>query len=183
VKLDKKTIIAVVLGLVAVGVVIYQFAGVALPSKNTVSAAVTRTPSAAKINTQPAAVAQVTRVSQAGEDYDDLIAEVSESDLAYRSPAFRNPMLPLIPDPKAIQFMADLRPSDRDGSGPIDAVAMGYSIQGIIWNKVEPLALINNQVVGVGEALDDGAIVTEITPDTAKFIKKGKNYFLVFREE
>ena len=180
-KADKKTIAAVVLGILAVGVIVYQVTGSLSPSKSAVNAAVAPQTTVAKATVQPAAVAQAAQASLTQDNYDSLIASVSEKDLAYRDPAFRDPMSPLIPDPKALK-LADIR-TDDSGIGPIDAVAMGYSIQGIIWNKVAPLALINNQVVGVGEALDDGSRVTEITADTAKFTKKGKNYFLVFREE
>ena len=183
-KADRKTIIAVVLVLLAVGVVVYQLTGGMASGKSTANAAAVPAPSVAKKTPQPAVSApQVPKSSLTQDDYDNLIAAVSEKDLAYRSPSFRNPMSPLIPDPKTAQVMADLHFDDKGGTAPIDAVAMGYSIQGIIWNKAAPLALINNQVVGVGEALEDGSLVTEIKPDMAKFTKKGKNYFLVFREE
>ena len=184
-KADRKTIIAVVLVLLAVGVVVYQLTGGMASGKNTANAAaVAPTTSVAKKTPQPVTpTPQVAKTSLTQDDYDNLIAAVSEKDLAYRSPTFRNPMSPLIPDPKTAQVMADLHFIDKGGTAPIDAVAMGYSIQGIIWNKAAPLALINNQVVGVGEALEDGSLVTAITPDMAKFTKKGKNYFLVFREE
>ncbi len=180
-KMDRKTILAIVLGLLAIGIVVYQFTGFASSGKNAASAA-PPAPVLAKVTPRPGPTAQLDKSSLTQDNYDNLIATVSEKDLAYRSPAFRNPMSPLVPEQKMLQVKADLHLEDKSGA-PIDAVAMGYKIQGIIWNKVAPLALINNQVVGVGEKLDDGSRVTEITPDTAKFTKNGKNYFLVFREE
>ena len=68
--------------------------------------------------------------------------------------------------------------------GWTNAVAKGYSIEGIVWDEAAPpLAIINDQVVGVGESLDDGSRITEITADTVRFTKDGSKYYLVFREE
>ena len=64
-----------------------------------------------------------------------------------------------------------------------DARSMGYSIEGIVWNDFNPLALVNNQVVGIGEKLDDGALITTITQDTVRFTRNGMRYYLVLREE
>lgn len=185
-KADRKAIIAVVLVLAAIGLVVYQLTGgMSAGKSNANAAAVPATTTVAKKTPQPIApTAEVAKSSTIQDEYDNLIAAVSEKDLAYRSPSFRNPMLPLIPDSKSEQVKADLHFEDnKGGTAPIDAVAMGYSIQGIIWTKAAPLALINNQVVGIGETLEDGAVVTEITKNMAKFTKRGKSYFLVFREE
>ena len=60
---------------------------------------------------------------------------------------------------------------------------MGYTLEGIVWGEIDSFALVNNQVVGVGEKLDDGALVTQITRDTGRFIRDGNKYYLVLREE
>jgi hypothetical protein len=74
-------------------------------------------------------------------------------------------------------------PATKVSVGPTDALKKGYTIEGIVWNEVEPLALLNGQVVSVGENLNDGSLITEITADTVRFTTNGIEYYLVFRGE
>jgi hypothetical protein len=173
---DKKTIIAVVLAIAAVGVIAYQFLGTGSANVRAASSAIAA-PTPAPVQTAVSqTVAQPGDAPQAQTDYEQLIATVAELDLAYRGETFRNPMAPLAPDP-ATQAMA------KGETVSPEAISRGYSIKGIIWNDAQPLALINDQVVGIGERLDDGALITEINPSSVKFTKRGNRYVLVLREE
>jgi hypothetical protein len=174
---DKKTIIAVILAVVAVSVIAYQFLGTGSANVRAASSAIAApTPAPVQTAVSQTVASRPKDVRQAQTDYDRLIASVSELDLAYRSETFRNPMAPLVPDP-ATQAMAEAETVSPD------AISRGYSIKGIIWNDAQPLALINDQVVGIGERLDDGALITEINPSSVKFTKRGNRYVLVLREE
>lgn len=175
---DKKTIVAIVLVLAAVGVVAYQLLGTGSSATRAVSSALAA-PTASAV--KPAEVPAVATVAEQRKDvpakgaYEEMLAGVREQDLAFRSVTFKNPMTPLIAEPKlAIAKSEDAAAAD---------VTRGYSIKGIIWNEERPLALVNDQVVGVGERLDDGALITEINPTSVKFTKRGNRYVLVLREE
>jgi hypothetical protein len=175
-KVDKKTIIAIVLVVVAVIVVIYQFGGI--KSKAPRTTAKTTAGQTAVASKAGAAGSQEQAASAAAKDYIELIAGVKESDLDYSGPGFVDPMTPLI----------GMKGTEKKGpSGPATnvplAAGMGYKIEGIVWDELSPLALINGQVVGVGEQLEDGTLITEITPNTVRFTIGGRQYFLVFREE
>jgi hypothetical protein len=111
--------------------------------------------------------------------YEDLIARLEEDDMPYRDNAFRNPMAPLIHEAKPKEIAA----AHADPNGPLDAIAMGYTIEGIVWNDVQPLAIVNNKVVAVGETLDDGALVTDIKPNLVSFKKSGRTYYLAIQRE
>ena len=76
-------------------------------------------------------------------------------------------MRPLVSDPKP-DGAKPSGPATNVTVGPTDALSKGYTIEGIVWNEVQPLALVNEQVVSVGERLTDGALITEITPDTLR---------------
>jgi hypothetical protein len=174
---DKKTIVAVVFVLVAIAVVAYQLLGTGSAATKAVSNALAATtPSALK----PVAVSSAPTADEQKKDvlpmraYEQLLASVREQDLAFRDVQFKNPMSPLIAENKGATTEKVETAAD---------VTRGYSIKGIIWNDERPLALVNDQVVGVGERLDDGALVTEINPSSVKFTKRGNRYVLVLREE
>lgn len=174
---DKKTILAVVLIIVAIGVVAYQILGVsssATRAASTAIAAPTSSPSTPVPPMQRVATQDQQAVAQPTA-YEKLISNISERDLAFRSVAFHNPMTPLVAGSQG-GSAATAESESAD-------VVSGYSVKGIIWNENHPLALINDQVVGVGERLDDGALITNISSDSVKFTKRGNRYVLVLREE
>ena len=111
--------------------------------------------------------------------YTMYIAGLSESDIDFSTRDFKNPMSALIHENDS----SPSGPATKVAVSPTDAMAAGYSLEGIVWNNNNPLALVNNQVVGSGEKLEDGAVVTEITRDTVRFNKNGNRYYLVLREE
>lgn len=183
-KVDKKTILAIVLGIAAVGVVVYQVMGSfsSTPRAGTSAvAAPTPSPVASTSQTAPASVRAASEPSLS-DDYAKFIATVKEDNLPFKSRTFRNPMTPLVSEKKSDEPKAS-GPATKVAVGPSDALALGYTIEGVVWNEANPLAIVNDQVVGVGETLEDGSVITEITPDTVRFTKQGRNYFLVFREE
>ncbi|UCD57376.1 MAG: hypothetical protein JSV16_16480 [Candidatus Hydrogenedentota bacterium] len=182
--LEKKTIFAIVLGVVAVGVVVYQVVNIS-PSgpKSITSAIAAPTPSPIVSESKaPAVSVQVASETPTVDDYDSLIERLKEADLDYKSRRFRNPMTPLISEAELAKSSI-WGPASRVELGPTNALSLGYSIEGIVWNEMQPMALINDQVVAVGELLDDGSLITEITRDTVRFTKDGEKYFLVLREE
>ena len=186
-KTDKKTIIAIVLGVVAVGLILYQFKGAFSSAKtririaSSVPAVTLQSDSAASQprSSTPSSESGPTRL----DGYTALIAKLEESDIAFENRNFKNPMRPLVSDAGARRRKKASGPATKVSVGPTDALSMGYTIEGIVWNQVDPLALVNDQVVGVNEKLKNGALITEITPDTVRFTKNGKRYYLVLREE
>jgi hypothetical protein len=174
---DKKTILAIVLFIVAIGVVAYQLLGTGSSATRTATNALAApTPSPVTNADQNQAVQQKEKTSAKQGTYEKLLASVSEHDLAFRAASFRNPMSPLV-------SVAMTGPAIKAVDGSKETLPSGYSIKGIIWNDTAPLALINDQVVGVGERLDDGALITEINPGSVKFTKRGNRFVLVLREE
>lgn len=183
-KMDRKTVIAIVLAVAAVGLILYQFKGAFFSAKTMIA-------SSAPVATPQSAAASQPQPSMSSpeharlDDYTALIAKLDESDIAFENKKFKNPMRPLVSAAtrgtrKAAKVSG---PATKVSVGLTDAFSMGYTIEGIVWNVVDPLALVNNQVVGVNEKLNDGALITEITPDTVRFTKNGNKYYLVLREE
>ncbi|MBI5119060.1 hypothetical protein HZA56_21560 [Candidatus Poribacteria bacterium] len=181
-KTDRKTIIAIVLAVLAMGVVVYQF----LPRTSVPKSAAAVTEPAASFSQVAAnALAQKAggQVAEAAEEvspYESFLSGIKEMDLAFVEETLRNPMTPLIADPKDTVVPTG---GEEVVGGEINGLSVGYTIEGIVWNSATPLALVNNQTVTVGESLDDGSLITEIAADTVRFVKDGKKYFLVFRED
>jgi type II secretory pathway component PulC len=184
--MDKKTIILIVLGVVALFVVVYQFRGMFSSGKPTPSPIATKraTSSAPKLGLGAAVLAKKINSLPAGA-YEAHIATVKESDIAFQKSGFKNPMTPAEGESEKPQSWVPT-PVGRTPvvvDPEVEILAKDDSIEGIVWNEKDPLALINNQVVGIGEELEDGAVVTEITRDMVRFSRNGKRYYLVLREE
>ena len=184
--IDKKTIVAIVLCLVAVVVIGVRLKSGFAPARSSAKRA-PKPVATAQVSSAKAsrAAAHAEELSQKAKGYSSYIDTLQESDLAFESKSFRNPMTPLISE-------SDRRKSGSSGGtlstktpvvGLTDGLALGYSIEGIVWDEAEPLALINNQVVGVGDQIDNETQIVEITPGKVRFTRKGREYFLEFREE
>jgi hypothetical protein len=195
-KIDKKTIIAIVLGVAALGVVLYQMRGMFMPNRP----APTKVAAAAQQPTLPSSSAAASKQASTGpsggknndvmsimaDGYAGYIAGLEEASIDFSSKRFKNPMTPIVKEgdserpqswgPAQVTEVPDLLPG-------VAQLSQDDTIEGIVWNDAEPLALVNDQVVGVGEELEDGAVVTSITQDTVKFSRNGKRYYLVLREE
>lgn len=61
-------------------------------------------------------------------------------------------------------FVADRSGAGSSGAFPPNRGETGFTLSGILWDAESPSAVINNQVVGVGERLDRWQ-VTEIRKD------------------
>jgi hypothetical protein len=182
-KIEKKTIMAAVLGVMALGVVLFQMKGLFMPSG---SAGVSTTPPAATTQAAPTLpLATSSGDASARNAYSKYIAQVDESKLVFDAKKFKNPMTALITkdDEDEDEKSKPSGPATKVVAVETEATAAGYSIEGIVWHEKDPLALINDQVVGIGENLEDGAVVTEITRDTVRFRINGNRYYLVLREE
>ena len=185
--IDKKTIVAIVLVVLAVVVVVTRLKSGFAPSKPKAKNRVSKAAPKADLSTAKAsrAAAMAEEASQRAKGYSSYIETLQESDLDFEAKRFRNPMTPLVSE-------SDGKKSGRTGGalslktpvvGVTDALALGYTIEGIVWDEADPLALINNQVVGVGDRIDDETLIVEITPQKVRFTRKGREYFLEFREE
>ena len=180
-KIDKKIILAIVLGVLAVGVVLYQLRGTFSSGKSGTAGVIPKPPSAVASAAQTPSVGTGRQSPSTGE-YAAFIAKIKESDITFKSRKLKNPMTPLVEKLNRDQSRA-AGPATKVVAPLTDARSMGYSIEGIVWNDFNPLALVNNQVVGIGEKLDDGALITTITQDTVRFTRNGMRYYLVLREE
>ncbi len=179
-KMDKKTIIAIVLGVMALAVVLYQFRGIFSSGKGRVASVAPPKPAPAAAPVAATAASEAEPMPEKG--YAAVISNVKETDLAFGSRRFKNPMTALVQKVERTRPRVT-GPATRVTAARTEALAMGYSIEGIVWNGVSPLALVNNQVVGIGEKLEDGELITEITRDTVRFTRDGQKFYLVLREE
>jgi hypothetical protein len=190
-KLDKKTIMAIVLIVAALGVVLYQMRGVFMPSRPATTTVAAKsnpatTPAAGSASRPAAAGSGIESVQSLMENnYGIYIAELEETDINFAGRRFKNPMTPIAKEGEDTQPQVWVPVSNDKPKGlpGIEELSTDDTLEGIVWNIKDPLALLNDQVVGVGEELDDGAVVTAITQDTVKFSRNGNRYYLVLREE
>jgi len=98
-----------------------------------------------------AAQAQAAKVEQVEKDLEE------EKTFVYKSAGLRNPMAPLLRKPGAGTGAAT-----QGTRRPTVAVRRTHKIEGIMWSPTKPLAIIDGNVMGVGESLKDGSKVTEI---------------------
>ena len=117
-----------------------------------------------------------------GTPYTRLIAIVSETGLDFQQPGLRNPFRPLA-GPGSLVAEQELLDTVREMAGGLvenptalsaDELNLGYRIQGIVWNEGEPMALVNGQVLAVGEEIEEGGIITAITDDSVVFLYEGQ---------
>lgn len=192
-KMDKKTIIAIVLIVFALGVVVYQTRSMFVPT-GPKTPPVTAT-SAQKKPFAPATAAP-TQLAAGGPSagnsvqslmasgYATYIAKLAETDIEFSGKRFKNPMTPIVGGDENAEPQVWVPVVNTSTSIPgIEELSTDDTLEGIVWNDKDPLALVNDQIVGVGEELEDGAVVTAITQDTVKFSRNGNRYYLVLREE
>ena len=94
-KIDKKTIIAVVLVAVALVVVIYRLKGVVPSPTSMITSTISSEPKGQGTTASQSQVSTTVAAAPRNE-YETYMANVTESDLAYGSKDFRNPMEPLV---------------------------------------------------------------------------------------
>lgn len=188
--MDKQTIVAIVLGVVALGVVGTQLMP-ALGGSGTPAVA----PSTASTNAGATLAIldarKATSGDQAGNAYAQLIARVVADDLAFATNTIRNPFRPLV-GPGSMAFESqDLEDARRlvtelvsTGShSGVNPLTLGYSVNGIIWTGQGPLVLLNDQVLGVGEDIEEGGRIAAITADAVIFTYEGQSVTLPIGED
>ena len=69
---------------------------------------------------------------------------------------FKDPFIPLLPKKDVVQTPTATVATTQT---PTVLVPPQLRITGLIWNSTKPQAIINNQVVGIGDAINDVTIV------------------------
>lgn len=106
---------------------------------------------------------------------DELLAQVRDVDFDYDLVrAGRNPMMPLV----GVSFVkTQQKGSDGASDGQLDFETMSYAqrmrLTGIIWDAAEPMAVLDNVVVGIGYQFPNGIVVESMTEDQVVLNVKG----------
>lgn len=189
--MNRQTIIAIVLGVVAVIVVVSRV--VPLFTGGSTAAPTAPAPQATA-TAPPASPSRAARAAQEdelpGNTYARLIARVDVRNLGFEAQAVRDPFRPLV-GPGSVVREQEILDRAREQAGGLTGVqdvrirelALGYKVHGILWSDTTPLALVNDQVLGVGEEIEEGGVITTITPDTVVFTYEGQTLTLHLNEE
>ena len=189
--MNRQTIVAIVLGIAAVILVGWQLVPALFPQGRPAApaaptAAVAPTTSMALLNDDTDEEAEEYR-----DAYAQLVAQVDTEAMDFSLPSMRNPFRPLVGPGSLVEEQAIIDDARQLAAGIIDdpslagrqELNLGYSVQGIIWSDGEPYALVNDQVLGVGEEIELGGIVTAITADTVVFTYEGQSVILYVDRE
>jgi len=120
---------------------------------------------------QPGATGVETGPPVSPRDVEGLLKEEEET-FTYSSKNLRNPMTPLL----AKQEAAVARTKDTRRAS---SASVAHQLIGIIWSATKPLAIIDGNVMGVGEKLRDGSSVAEIGRNFVALKRGGKTFRLV----
>lgn len=164
---NKKQIIAVaVLAVVLLGVLVFQFTRGAKPPE--VPAATPPVSGAVAGSTVPAppgriAAAQPLELKTVNIDPDTLLKDIEVVPFDYQSNRIeRDPMTPLIGIIRAGEAVKAVIPGT-----PQDVLQK--KVTGIIWDKYNPMAVVDDEVVGLGHAYPNGVQVYSIERDHVVF--------------
>lgn len=174
----KQIIIVAVLGVVLVGVLIYQVTRPAPGGpkvENTKAPAATGVPAAAAPSAAahaPAAGATAsggsTQLKHADVDVDGLLAGIQEVNFDYDSSRMpRDPMAPLVGIVAKVQ--EDGETSTEAAPTATISQLMQKVVSGIVWDKVYPVAIVDNEIVYPGYRYPDGTAVEKIERDRVVF--------------
>lgn len=191
-KMNRQTIIAIVLGVVAVVVVIAQLMPALFkssPAPPPAAAAVPQT----RIPTRIPALGNDAddAAEDEGDAYTQLIARVDVREMSFDREVVRNPFRPLV-GPGSVMLEEEILERARaqagdliegGGFGPLPGIMLGYKVNGIVWNEDEPIALVNDQVLSLGEEVEEGGLIAAITPDTVILAYEGQHVTLYLEEE
>jgi hypothetical protein len=176
----KQIMIAGVLGAVLLGVLVYQFLlagdpppGSAEVSGDTGKAAAAGAPKPAAA-TRPAAgaAASVNLLETTEINIEELTQSVEVQPMDYRSVKIaRNPMSPLVGVVNLTEGEIDYGPPEGEDTTRPPRVR---EVAGIIWDEVNPVAIIDNMVVHEGYVFADGVVVQGIEP-TRVLLKIGES--------
>jgi len=169
-------LVVLIVGLIAVGVY-YVRKGSSLPEgyhfeERATPGGETAAPGAP---TAPATSAVATRTAPGlRPDIKGLLKE--EKAFIYSSKNIRNPMAPLLARPEKVAGVPRKKAAPRDSSSVI-----AHRLMGIMWSSTKPLAIIDGNVMAVGEKLRDGSVVAEIGRDSVALKRGGKTFRLVLK--
>lgn len=160
----KQIIMAAVLGVVLVGVLVYQFliaGGPKPPTPPKGETATTRTASAKSTSH----AAEPARLKKVDVNLDQLLRNIEVVNFEYNNERIsRNPMTPLV----GRIFTAEGATVD---SGPVinEFSIRQKAVSGIIYSEFSPVAIIDDEVVSEGHQYADGVVVTRIEPKRVWF--------------
>jgi len=95
-----------------------------------------------------------------------------EETFTYSSKNLRNPMTPLL-------AQADKVPTQKTDTRRASSAFVAHHLTGIMWSPRNPLAIIDGNVMSVGEKLRDGSLVSEIGRDFVALKRDGRTFRLV----
>lgn len=174
----KQLIVVGVLGVVLVGVLLYQFTRPMTPPVDTKSVApATAAPAGGGGGTaapagNPAATpgqpAVKTELKSTKVNIDELLSNIKEVDFDYDHDKMpRDPLTPLVGK------MAKLKAKEGEEGKPIAPATtievMNKAVTGILWDARRPLAVVDDEVVSPGYEYQNGAVVDSITRDRVIF--------------
>lgn len=173
----KQIIMVAVLGAVLAGVLFYQLVLAGPPTPGTVPGGDGKTETAANTSTSTTA-ASSRSASRGGSsvnlletteiDIEELTQSVEVQPIDYSAVRIgRNPMAPLVGGVNEQQLI----PEGEDKK--IVVTKRQREVTGIIWDEVNPLAIIDNMVVPEGYVFEDGVVVQVIEP-TRVLLKVGE---------
>jgi len=171
-------LVVLIVGLIAVGVY-YVRKGQSLPEGYQFEERATlegETTAAPGVSTTPAATQAVSTKTAPGPrpDIQGMLKE--EKAFTYSRKNIRNPMAPLLAKPEKVAGVPQKKAAPRDSSSLI-----AHRLMGIMWSPTKPLAIIDGNVMAVGEKLRDGSIVEEIGRDSVALKRGGKTFRLVLK--
>jgi len=163
---QKKKIMLGVLMLAAVGVVVYQlmFAGGPTPPPPPPGGGAPKT--AAAPATKTAAATPGPRLKQVEINIDELLQSVREVTFDYNVMRIsRNPYTPLVGGPLSQNVPAE----GGVISAPSQLEVMRKKITGIVYDEFNPLAVVDDEVIGIGHVYPNGTKVYSIERDKVVF--------------
>lgn len=187
----KQVIVFTVLAVVLVAVLVYQFKGGSpkpSPAASTATTAAAGTAATAPSGATSAAPAATTGtqkpesvMKKAEVNIDELLTGIKEVDFDYDGErTARDPLAPLIGT--ASKKGEEEKVPDKETLSPAISHVMSKVITGILWDKVRPLAVVDNEVVYPGYEYPDGVRVERVEK-TAVIFKVGDSEIQVELKE
>lgn len=122
---------------------------------------------------------------EADVDINKLVQNIKEVDFVYaKSHSSRNPLIPLV-GTSALVYSPSGQGASGAGSGDVNFLyeAQRKIVSGIIWDPDNPLAVINDEVVGVGYQFSSGIRIKTISEDRVVLsVSTGNENIEVIRE-
>lgn len=108
------------------------------------------------------------RALETQQQADSKLAVIERPQLQYTSGSQRDPFKTLI--------VKDEKAGTVQVAPGVEEKAPPMTVQGIIWGGAFPVAIINDEMVKVGDTTKDGAEITSIAKEGIGFLYKDKNF-------